>query len=56
MRKARGLPDVEPDTEFLQALEQGLPQCAGVALGVDRLLMLSRRAVRLEPLVPTMDS
>ncbi|MEC9134310.1 MAG: amino acid--tRNA ligase-related protein, partial [Pseudomonadota bacterium] len=56
VRKARGLPDVEPDTEFLQALEQGLPQCAGVALGVDRLLMLSRRAVRLEPLVPTMDS
>jgi lysyl-tRNA synthetase class 2 len=52
VRKARGLPDVEPDTEFLQALEQGLPQCAGVALGVDRLLMLSQSADRLEAPVP----
>ena len=52
VRKARGLPDVEPDTEFLQALEQGLPQCAGVALGVDRLLMLSQKADRLEAQVP----
>ena len=55
-RKARGLPDVEPDTEFLQALEQGLPQCAGVALGVDRLLMLSQRADRLEAPVPRTES
>ncbi len=34
-RSIRGLP-----TEFLRALAYGLPSCAGVAVGVDRLLMI----------------
>lgn len=37
-RAAAGLDPVTPDARFLQALDQGLPACAGVALGVDRLL------------------
>lgn len=39
LRKRRGLPPVGLDEAFLQALEQGLPDCSGCALGVDRLLM-----------------
>jgi lysyl-tRNA synthetase class 2 len=41
IRAERGLAHVVPDAEFLAALEYGLPECAGVALGMDRLLMLA---------------
>jgi lysyl-tRNA synthetase class 2 len=39
-RKRWGLREVPMDGFLLAALAQGLPDCAGVALGVDRLLML----------------
>jgi len=39
LRKSRRLPEVALDEAFLRALEQGLPDCSGCALGVDRLLM-----------------
>ncbi len=35
------LPEIAPDPELLMALQKGLPSCAGVALGVDRLVMLA---------------
>lgn len=38
-REALGLPCYPADQQLLAALAQGLPECAGVALGVDRLLM-----------------
>ena len=39
-RIAAGRPTTEIDSNFIAALEHGLPPCAGVALGVDRLIML----------------
>jgi lysyl-tRNA synthetase class 2 len=39
-RKAMGLDQRPLDTRLLAAMADGLPPCSGVALGVDRLLML----------------
>jgi lysyl-tRNA synthetase class 2 len=39
-RLERGLPQLEIDERLLAALEAGLEDCAGVALGLDRLLMI----------------
>ncbi len=39
-RRSQGRPGVPIDLSFLGALQHGLPECAGVALGLDRLLML----------------
>lgn len=47
-RQALGLPVMPLDDYFLQALEAGLPDCSGVALGFDRLLMLAAGRNRLE--------
>ncbi len=40
-RQAHGLPVMPVDENLLAALDAGLPECAGVALGVDRLVLLA---------------
>ncbi len=40
-RKAQALDQRPIDENFIYALNHGLPQCSGVALGIDRLVMLA---------------
>ncbi len=51
-RRAVGLPEPEVDERLLAALDAGLPDCAGVALGFDRLLMLQQGASSLAEVMP----
>lgn len=39
-RRLAGKPEMPADQAFLASLEAGMPDCSGVALGLDRLLML----------------
>ena len=41
IRAKKGLKSRPIDSQFIAALQHGLPRCAGVALGVDRLVMLA---------------
>ena len=47
-RKRRGLPGNPLDEAFLDALTHGLPECSGVALGFDRLVMCATGATHID--------
>jgi len=51
-RAAEGMDIVPIDQEFLTAMEHGLPECSGVALGVERLMMVSMGKKNISEVMP----
>lgn len=51
-RQQAGLPVQPLDENFLTALENGMPDCAGVALGFDRIVMLAAGVDRIQEVLP----
>ncbi len=52
IRKAMGKPVYGMDESFISALERGMPPAAGVALGIDRLVMVFCDAISLDSVLP----
>ena len=50
-RVADGQSVLPVDSQLLAAMRSGLPACSGVALGVDRLLMLALQADKIESVI-----
>ncbi|HEY4260162.1 MAG TPA: EF-P lysine aminoacylase EpmA, partial [Schlesneria sp.] len=51
VRSAAGLRPLPAESRLLDAMEAGLPPCAGNALGVDRLIMLALGATQLSEVI-----
>lgn len=52
IRAKEGRTHLLPDERFLKALEEGLPDCCGVAVGFDRLMMLRHQASQIADIMP----
>lgn len=50
-RKKLNYPEIPIDENLLAALQYGMPDCAGVALGIDRLIMLAAKKNKLADVV-----
>jgi len=51
VRRSLSLPAVPRDEQLIAALEAGLPECAGVAMGFERLHMVAAGADDIRNLV-----
>jgi elongation factor P--(R)-beta-lysine ligase len=48
VRKKLGKPSITADDGLIQALQSGMPDCSGVALGLDRLIMIALNKDRIQ--------
>jgi lysyl-tRNA synthetase class 2 len=48
IRKQQNLAYVVKDERLIAALENGLPDCSGIAIGLDRLLMLLSKTTSID--------
>lgn len=51
-RQQLGIAEVDIDHRLIEALEKGLPDCSGVALGFDRLLMIKLQQSHIKDVLP----
>lgn len=51
-RKKIGKMDIPYDKNFIAAMNQGLPDCSGVALGLDRLMMFALELDSIDKVLP----
>jgi lysyl-tRNA synthetase class 2 len=51
LRETYRRPSLPIDQRLIAALQQGLPECAGVALGIDRLVMLALDAHSIDEVI-----
>jgi lysyl-tRNA synthetase class 2 len=51
-RLANNMPAPEPDLRLLAAMQYGLPDCSGVAMGLDRIVMLAMKVDSLAEVLP----
>jgi elongation factor P--(R)-beta-lysine ligase len=52
LRRVAGLPSLPQQSRLLDAMDHGLPDCAGVALGLDRLLMIALGCTSIDEVIP----
>lgn len=51
LRREDGKPELPEESRLIAAMDRGLPPCCGVALGLDRLLMLIAGATRIDQVI-----
>ncbi|MEE4184984.1 MAG: EF-P lysine aminoacylase EpmA [Gammaproteobacteria bacterium] len=51
LRRRRAQPEMTPDAQLLAALDAGLPDCAGVAVGIDRIILCALQEEELSGVI-----